>query len=82
MLVVLFGLFHGLVYLPVILSWWGPEPYPSAQQSGNQSPDSTMDTSEQAAMLPVCHHDNTDNTDGAPQKNGYTQKENNAATKV
>ncbi|XP_052073825.1 NPC1-like intracellular cholesterol transporter 1 isoform X1 [Mytilus californianus] len=25
--VVVFGLFHGLAYLPVILSWIGPEPY-------------------------------------------------------
>ncbi|XP_053394032.1 protein patched homolog 1-like isoform X2 [Mercenaria mercenaria] len=29
MSVVLFGLFHGLVYLPVVLSWVGPSPYPS-----------------------------------------------------
>jgi len=29
MTVVLFGLFHGLVYLPVILSWVGPSPYPT-----------------------------------------------------
>ena len=27
--VVVFGLFHGLAYLPVILSWIGPEPYHS-----------------------------------------------------
>ncbi|KAJ8305670.1 hypothetical protein KUTeg_016215 [Tegillarca granosa] len=29
-LVVLFGLFHGLVFLPVILSWFGPSPYETA----------------------------------------------------
>ncbi|XP_052775868.1 protein patched homolog 3-like isoform X2 [Mya arenaria] len=29
MTVVIFGLYHGLVYLPVILSWVGPSPYPS-----------------------------------------------------
>ncbi|XP_033117037.1 patched domain-containing protein 3-like isoform X2 [Anneissia japonica] len=31
-LVVLFGLFHGLVLLPVLLSWIGPAPYASAVQ--------------------------------------------------
>ncbi|XP_071954155.1 patched domain-containing protein 3-like [Antedon mediterranea] len=36
LLVVIFGLFHGLVLLPVLLSWFGPEPYPSA----GESPDS------------------------------------------
>ncbi|XP_071952393.1 patched domain-containing protein 3-like [Antedon mediterranea] len=30
LLVVLFGLFHGLVLLPVLLSWFGPAPYASA----------------------------------------------------
>jgi hypothetical protein len=29
MTVVLYGLFHGLVYLPVVLSWVGPPPYQS-----------------------------------------------------
>nr|XP_002739466.1 PREDICTED: protein patched homolog 1-like [Saccoglossus kowalevskii] len=32
-LVVLFGLFHGLVFLPVMLSWTGPSPYLSAEIS-------------------------------------------------
>lgn len=29
-LIVLFGLFHGLVYLPILLSLFGPKPYQSA----------------------------------------------------
>ncbi|XP_052280398.1 protein patched homolog 3-like isoform X3 [Dreissena polymorpha] len=38
MTVVIFGLFHGLVYLPVILTWVGPAPYPSRvpQRSGTE----------------------------------------------
>ncbi|KAJ8305669.1 hypothetical protein KUTeg_016214, partial [Tegillarca granosa] len=31
-LVVVFGLFHGLAYLPTILSWFGPSPYLSADR--------------------------------------------------
>ncbi|XP_005098950.1 protein patched homolog 1 isoform X2 [Aplysia californica] len=31
-LVVVYGLFHGLIFLPVILSWFGPEPYPTADR--------------------------------------------------
>ena len=30
--VVIFGLFHGLLLLPVLLSWFGPAPYTSAYQ--------------------------------------------------
>lgn len=29
---VVFGLFHGLAYLPVILSWIGPQPYHSESE--------------------------------------------------
>lgn len=29
----MFGLFHGLAYLPVILSWIGPEPYHSEEDN-------------------------------------------------
>lgn len=29
---VIFGLFHGLVYLPVLLSWIGPSAYSSADR--------------------------------------------------
>lgn len=40
--VVLFGLFHGLCYLPVLLSAIGPSPYESAQsqdhKDGRRSP--------------------------------------------
>ncbi|XP_046544778.1 protein patched homolog 1-like isoform X1 [Haliotis rubra] len=33
MTVVIFGLFHGLAYLPVILSWVGPQPYESSYKT-------------------------------------------------
>ncbi|XP_033736833.1 protein patched homolog 1-like [Pecten maximus] len=32
LLVVVFGVFHGLAYLPVLLSWIGPSPYLSAER--------------------------------------------------
>ncbi|KAJ8305846.1 hypothetical protein KUTeg_016391 [Tegillarca granosa] len=42
LLVVVFGLFHGLVYLPTILSWIGPQPYLSAiRQTKHEKADST-----------------------------------------
>ncbi|GFO48112.1 patched domain-containing protein 3 [Plakobranchus ocellatus] len=31
-LVVMYGLFHGLILLPVFLSWMGPPPYPTADR--------------------------------------------------
>ncbi|XP_055956287.1 patched domain-containing protein 3 [Patella vulgata] len=34
--VVVFGLFHGLCYLPVVLSWVGPAPYDSALPTKSQ----------------------------------------------
>ena len=34
-LVVLFGLFHGLFLIPVLLSWIGPDPYPNASSHGH-----------------------------------------------
>jgi len=37
-LVVLFGLFHGLVFLPVVLSIIGPDPYLSASGAQDASP--------------------------------------------
>ncbi|ESO88138.1 hypothetical protein LOTGIDRAFT_165877 [Lottia gigantea] len=36
--VVLFGLFHGLCFLPVLLSWFGPRPYDSAKSVGQGHP--------------------------------------------
>ena len=35
-LVVLYGLFQGLVFLPVMLSWLGPAPYADATPRGEQ----------------------------------------------
>ena len=34
-LVSMFGLFHGLIYLPVVLSLFGPSPYPSKTEAKN-----------------------------------------------
>eukprot|EP00732_Lithocolla_globosa_P001743 Lithocolla_globosa_v1_NODE_944_length_3053_cov_15.868913.p1 type:complete len:955 gc:universal NODE_944_length_3053_cov_15.868913:172-3036(+) len=38
LLVVLFGLFHGLFVLPVVLSWVGPKPYPSVWRGEDNIP--------------------------------------------
>ena len=43
-LVVLFGLFHGLVFLPVALSLLGPEPYGGGDQDGNESNANSLST--------------------------------------
>ena len=36
-LVVLYGLFNGLVLLPVLLSWFGPEPHSKPADSGQST---------------------------------------------
>lgn len=46
-LVVIFGLFHGLVYLPVVLSWIGPSPYDSASSTGEKHKISTVSLESQ-----------------------------------
>lgn len=40
--VVLFGLYHGLVFLPVFLSLLGPQPYPTSMQDHNNSAEEEM----------------------------------------
>ncbi|XP_062583779.1 protein patched homolog 1-like isoform X2 [Saccostrea cucullata] len=57
-LVVIFGLFHGLVYLPVLLSWIGPSAYTSADrrykgddpESGEENKDSKLQGHDNLAM--------------------------------
>lgn len=40
-LVSLFGLSHGLIYLPVMLSWIGPSPYSTAQNAHDHADDNS-----------------------------------------
>lgn len=50
--VVIFGLFHGLVYLPVILSWVGPAPYDTADPVSKPRESTTGDrVKEQESSL-------------------------------
>lgn len=63
MTVVLFGLFHGLVYLPVILSWVGPAPYTSLVKSCKENTATgIIDLAELSNMLDI--------KDTKPQVNG------------
>jgi len=41
LLVVVFGLFHGIVFLPVILSWVGPKPYLTHKSVAQNEPVAT-----------------------------------------
>ncbi|XP_061175023.1 protein patched homolog 1-like isoform X2 [Saccostrea echinata] len=58
LLVVIFGLFHGLVYLPVLLSWIGPSAYTSADrrykaddpESGEDNKESKLQGHDNLAM--------------------------------
>lgn len=50
-LVVIFGLFHGLVYLPIILSWIGPSPYGSASSPGEKHKISTVSLESQPGKI-------------------------------
>ena len=36
---VIYGLYHGLVFLPVMLSWFGPEPFSDTTESTEQAED-------------------------------------------
>ncbi|KAK3599821.1 hypothetical protein CHS0354_022387 [Potamilus streckersoni] len=79
MSVVVFGLFHGLVYLPVILSFIGPAPYKSASESelkdsnepepASTSPSSNMTLVQYKANGEACVVTKTD-------QNGKALKEN------
>ncbi|CAG0894339.1 unnamed protein product [Darwinula stevensoni] len=40
---VLYGLYHGLIYLPVMLSWFGPEPFRDAISDTNEFSPSPAD---------------------------------------
>ena len=56
-LVVIFGLFHGLVYLPVLLSWIGPSAYTTADRryKGDDEDNQGTDSNKNAALQ---GHDN------------------------
>lgn len=43
----LYGLFHGLVFLPVLLSLLGPAPYPTAQDDNPQETEEMCAESQQ-----------------------------------
>nr|KAG5711759.1 hypothetical protein BaRGS_023523 [Batillaria attramentaria] len=50
LLVVIYGLFHGLFFLPVLLSWLGPDPYSTADRHFHPAHESRPSTSHDAYL--------------------------------
>lgn len=73
LLVILYGLFHGLVLLPVILSLIGPQPYNTLLTAPGQSSNRTAPSSKRQSMdLSALTKMTTDGTSSLPDKTPST----------